>query len=64
MEVETTQSTVEQLKEKLKAENKERESNCGTEIAEILEKYKCSLEVKVLIDKNGVSPDIIIVAND
>lgn len=64
METKTTQSTVEQLKEKLNSERKEREDLCGKDISEILEKYNCSLDVRVILSKTGVTPDIIIMAND
>lgn len=64
MEIETSQTTAEQLKEKLLAEHKEREDNCASEIAEILKKYNCSIDTRVILERGQVIPDILIKAND
>lgn len=58
------QTPVDDLRKQLEEEKKNRALECGQEINSVLEKYKCILDVKMVISKAGNEPEIRVVALD
>lgn len=56
--------TPEAAKAALEAERDERKHACQAEIQAVLEKYRCGLDVAVLIRSGEVSTQIILIASD
>lgn len=56
--------SVDELRREIESEKQERAQKCGMEINKILEKYNCILDVKMVLSKSSIDPEIRVLAKD